>query len=266
MVEEWRLLESGPCDAFYNMALDEALATEVRRGAAPPTLRLYGWDRPSLTLGCFQKTSDINLEYCRSRNIPVVRRPTGGRAILHGDELTYSFSAGTDQGPFSHGLLDSYRRISLAFSIALKKMGVTAGPKKERGKGRTLSRSPLCFQSSSYGEILTENKKLVGSAQKRWNNGLLQQGSVPYLSQEEKLAGIFGAEKTAPLRDCMKALKDILPLLEEDEFRKAVASSFEEAFGIRLLLSAPSQEESLLAEELRHRKYLQDHWNLRQLT
>ena len=264
MDTKWRLIESGACNAFHNMALDEAIATEVRRGAAPPTLRFYGWDRPALTLGCFQKTSDINIEYCRSRDIPVVRRPTGGRAILHGDELTYSFAVRTDSGAFSHGLLDSYKRISTAFSIAFRKIGVRAEPKNEREKGRVLSRSPLCFQSSSYGEILTDNKKLVGSAQKRWNNGLLQQGSVPYLSQEEKLTGIFGAEKTAQLRDCMKTLKDILPLLDEDAFRKAVASSFEEAFGIRLLLSAPSQEESLLAAELRERKYLQDHWNLRQ--
>ncbi len=261
MVEKWRLIDSGPCDAFYNMALDEAIATEVRQGPALPTLRLYGWDRASVTLGCFQKTSDINMEYCQSHDIPVVRRPTGGRAILHGDELTYSFSAKTDSGPFSYGLLDSYKRISMAFEIAFQKIGVKAGPKNEREKGRVLSKSPLCFQSSSFGEILVDNKKLVGSAQKRWNDGLLQQGSIPYVTQEEKLEGIFGAGKTASLRDCMKALKDLLPLLDEDVFRKTIVSSFEEAFGVRLLLSAPSKEESLLAAELRHRKYLQARWN-----
>jgi len=264
MDTEWRLIDSGPCDAFYNMALDEAIATEVRKGAAPPTLRVYGWDRPSLTLGCFQKTADINIEYCRSHDIPVVRRPTGGRAILHGDELTYSFSAKTDSEPFSHGLLDSYRRISMAFSIALKKIGISAESKKKREKGIVLSRSPLCFQSSSYGELLSENKKLVGSAQKRWSDSLLQQGSIPYLSNDEELEGIFGAEKTASLKNCMNTLCDILPLFNRDEFRKAVVSSFEEAFGVRLLLSAPSQEESLLAGELQHRKYLQGHWNFRQ--
>lgn len=263
VITEWRLIDSGPGDAFYNMALDEAIATEVRKGAAPPTLRLYGWDRPSLTLGCFQKTAEINIEYCRSHDIPLVRRPTGGRAILHGDELTYSFSAKTDREPFSHGLLDSYRRISTAFSIAFKKIGVSAESKKEREKGRVLGRSPLCFQSSSYGELLSENKKLVGSAQKRWNDGLLQQGSIPYLSNAEELQGIFGAEKTASLKNCMKVLRDALPLLDEAAFRKAVASSFEDAFGVRLLPSAPSQEESLLAEELRERKYLQNHWNFR---
>lgn len=264
MVEKWRLIDSGPCDAFYNMALDEAIATESRRVSAPPTLRLYGWDRASVTLGCFQKTSDINIEFCNSHNIPIVRRPTGGRALLHGDELTYSFSAKTDSGPFSHGLLDSYRRIGLAFSIAFKKIGITAEARNTREKGRVLSKSPLCFQSSSYGEILVEDMKLMGSAQKRWNNGLLQQGSIPYLSEEEKLQGIFGAEKTAPLRECMKALKEVLPLLDEAQLRKAIVSSFEEAFGVRLLLSAPSEEESLLAGKLLRQKYLQSHWNFHQ--
>ena len=264
MDTQWRLIDSGPCDAFYNMALDEAIALEVRKEAAPATLRIYGWDRPSLTLGCFQMASDINMEYCQSHDIPVVRRPTGGRAILHGEELTYSFSAKTDKGPFSHGLLDSYKRISMAFLIAFKKIGVPVEPKKEREKGRALSRSPLCFQSSSFGEILVDSKKLAGSAQKRWNDGLLQQGSIPYLCHEEKLQGIFGTEKTSSLRDCMKALKDCLPQLDEDAFRKTVASSFEQAFGIRLLLSAPSQVESLLAEELLQRKYLQDQWNFPQ--
>jgi lipoate-protein ligase A len=262
-ITEWRLIDSGPCDASYNMALDEAIATEVRKGTAPFTLRLYGWDRPALTLGCFQKTSDINIEYCRAQNIPIVRRPTGGRAILHGDELTYSFSAKTDSGPFSHGLLDSYRKISTAFSIAFKKIGVSAESKKKREKGRVLNRSPLCFQSSSYGELLLENKKLAGSAQKRWNDGLLQQGAIPYLSHDDELKGIFGAEKTASLRDCMNSLSDILPRFNRDNFRKVVVLSFEEAFGVRLLLSAPSREESLLAGELQHRKYLQADWNFR---
>lgn len=264
MAEKWRLIDSAPGDAFYNMALDEAIAAEVRRGVSPPTLRLYGWDRPSLSLGCFQKTSDINRDYCTEHDIPVVRRPTGGRAILHGDELTYSFSAKTDRGVFSHGLLDSYRKISIAFSIAFQKVGITAEPKKEREKGRVLTRSPLCFQSSSFGEVLVGSKKLAGSAQKRWHNGLLQQGSIPYCYHEEKLQGIFGAEKTSSLRHCMKALKDILPLLDDYEFRKTVASAFEEAFGISLLLTVPSQAESLLAEEVLTQKYLQDCWNFRQ--
>src|SRR5512135_1825792 len=132
MERPWRLIYSGPCGASYNMALDEAVATLLRKNGFPPTLRLYGWDRSSLSLGCFQKTSDVDIDYCKTNNIPIVRRPTGGRAILHGDELTYSFSARTDEGPFSKGLLDSYKKISAAFHLAFRKIGICTERKLKR--------------------------------------------------------------------------------------------------------------------------------------
>jgi len=264
MIEEWRLIDSGPGDAFWNMALDEAISTETRKETAAPTLRLYSWDKPSLTLGCFQKISDIDNEYCLEDNIPVVRRPTGGRAILHVDELTYSFSAGIITGPFSSGLLDSYKKISSAFTLAFRKIGIIAEQRADREKGRVLSRTPLCFQSSSFGEILLDNKKMLGSAQKRWGDGLLQQGSIPYRSDEKMTNRIFGAAETELLGQRMRTLQEILPSFNGEAFKKAVISSFEENFGIRLRLSVQSEEESLLAMELRDRKYLQPHWNSRQ--
>ena len=115
MTETWRFIDSGPCGAAYNMAFDEAIAVTVRNGRAHPTLRLYGWDLPSVTIGYFQKIGDIDTAYCFRNNIPVIRRPTGGRAILHGNEITYSFSAKTRTGLFSKSLLDSYKTISRAF-------------------------------------------------------------------------------------------------------------------------------------------------------
>jgi len=153
------------------MALDEAIATGGQKRSSPSHIGGVWLEQAFVDLGCFQRASDIDIEYCRVQDIPVVRRPTGGRAILHGDELTYSFSAKTDRPPFSNGLLDSYRSISIAFSLAFKKIGLAVELKKVREKGRMLSGSPLCFHSSSFGEILVDKKKLVGSAQKRWNDG-----------------------------------------------------------------------------------------------
>lgn len=264
MEKTWRLIDSGPCRASYNMALDEAIAAHVRKGDASPTLRLYVWDRPSLSLGCFQKVSDINIEYCTANKIPIVRRPTGGRAILHDNELTYSFSVRTDHDAFSKGLLDSYRKISAAFALAFKKAGINAETKRQREKGRVLAKSPFCFQSSSFGEILIDNRKVVGSAQKRWNDGLLQQGSIPYLYNGEAMRNIFRAEKTSSLRDCMIGLKEVLTGFKEDEFKKQISASFEETFGIRLVPARPSQDEVLLAQDLEEKKYLQRLWNFRQ--
>lgn len=263
MGEAWRLIDSGRCGAAFNMALDEAIATRVRRDGLSPVLRLYGWDRPSLSLGCFQKASEVDAGYCRSRGIPIVRRPTGGRAILHDEELTYSFAATTGSGLFSHGLLDSYRKVAAAFHLAFQKLGVRAEAKERREKGRVLAGSPLCFQSSSYGEILVEDKKVVGSAQKRWEDGMLQQGSFPYVFREDEIRRIFGDGQYTALKECTIGLREVLPGIVEERFREAIISSFREVFGISFLQERPSPEELSLAWGLEEEKYLQDHWNFR---
>jgi lipoate-protein ligase A len=260
MEGKWRLIDSGPCGAFHNMALDEAVAAYVRKEKAPPTLRLYGWDRPSLTLGCFQKTSDINAEYCASRGIPIVRRLTGGRAILHHRELTYSFSVRTT-GPFSKGLIDSYRSIAAAFHLAFQKAGIRAEPKKQRERGRVLAGSALCFQSSSFGEILVDNRKAVGSAQKRWEDGLLQQGSVPFSYDADEIRKVFGAGACTALGSVMTCMEEVMPGLSEKGFREMLKASFEETFGVSFLPCRPLPEEEALARDLEALKYSLKSWN-----
>jgi len=263
MKQSWRLIDSGPGSASFNMSLDEAVALSVRRKDAPPTLRFYCWDRPSVSLGCFQKSADIDLAYCERKKIPVVRRPTGGRAILHGDELTYSFSVRTDRAPFENGLMESYQNISRAFSRAFQGIGIPVVTKTRKEKGRVLTRSPLCFASSSYGEILVDNSKLVGSAQKRWRDGLLQQGSVPYAYDREAMRHIFGSAGILRDDSCMAALKEVMPGIDASALKSGIIAAFEEAFGISLPVSQPAPEEFRLARELEEQKYLQGAWNLR---
>jgi lipoate-protein ligase A len=258
----WRLIDSGRSAASFNMALDETLALSVRKGDSPPVLRLYEWDGPSVSLGRFQKISDIDIEYCRSRTIPVVRRPTGGRAILHDAELTYSFSVKTDRQPFSKGLLDSYKRISSAFTLAFQRSGFKAEAREQREKGTVLSGGPLCFQSSSYGEILIDNKKIAGAAQKRWPDGLLQQGSVPYHYNEDMMRRIFRISRDIDLNRCMTGIKVVMPDLAEETFKDTLVRAFEDIFSISFECSRPSEEELALALRLQEEKYLQDSWNL----
>ncbi len=185
----WRFIDSGLCDAAYNMALDEAIAISVRNGKSPPVLRIYGWACPSVSLGSFQNIASIDLKYCSENNIAVVRRPTGGRGILHRDELTYSFCA-QNKGEFSGGLLETYWKLGSAFQSALKTAGLKVSIKTGRESSRN-TRSALCFESTSFGELSFNGKKLIGSAQKRWNNGFLQQGSIPYSVDYEKLIAVF---------------------------------------------------------------------------
>jgi len=264
-MEIWRLIDSGKYDAAYNMALDEAIATHVRRGRSQPTLRLYGWKNPSVSLGSFQKITDINSDYCAANDVRIVRRPTGGRAILHGDELTYSFCS-RNNNAFSHGLLETYRRLSTAFASALDMLGLNVEMKTERESGRELTRSPLCFRSASYGEISIDAKKLVGSAQKRWIDGFLQQGSIPYSIDHEKLESVFmsdRAEETARFRaDKLVGLRELVPDFSHDGFRVGLIQSFERNFNITLVVSHPSVQEEELARQLSSEKYLDPRWTM----
>ncbi|MDQ7787748.1 MAG: biotin/lipoate A/B protein ligase family protein [Thermodesulfovibrionales bacterium] len=265
MNNSWRYIDEGVNSASYNMALDEALAIAVRKELAPPTLRLYGWDRSSVTIGFFQRSSDIDAAYCAHRNIPVVRRPSGGRAILHGEELTYSFSAKTDAGIFSSGLLDSYAKISKALELTFARIGIVTETKRRQlsteSKTGSRSRNPLCFHSASYGEISFQKRKIIGSAQKRWRDGLLQQGSIPAIISYDEVSIIFRCADPKSLKETMCGLREIVPFLTIDGLKSALRSAFEEVFDIQFKRAAPSAEETRLAEELEERKYSTHQWN-----
>lgn len=258
---KWRLIDSGTRDAIYNMAIDEAIAVNVKNGDSLPTLRLYGWSCPSVSLGSFQKISDIDLMYCITNNIPVVRRPTGGRGILHGDELTYSFSA-RNEGKFSSSLLDTYRKLSMTFQLAINTIGLKVEMKTEREKGRNLRRSPICFNSTSYGELSYNGKKLVGSAQKRWSNGFLQQGSIPYSIDYEKTSIVFKTDTSTQQYSGqgMSGLKELLNNFDHNIFKRHIRSAFEQVFNIILVDSVPSPEEQEIAHLLSFGKYQNPQW------
>lgn len=259
MGEVWRFIDTRKGSAAYNMAVDEAVSLSVKKETAPPTLRLYGWASPAITIGYFQKISEIDVDYCMLNDIPVVRRITGGRAILHADEMTYSFSVRT-KGQFTGGLLDSYRRISAAFHGAFVKAGMAPELIPDRGTRCPSLKSPLCFESASYGELTIHKKKVIGSAQKRWIDGLLQQGSIPFSFDWDKISRVFGLKET---EKTMAGLKEIVPDLDADQFRNAVRLSFEETFNIQWNVSPLSREELSLAKELEEEKYLSRQWNFR---
>lgn len=174
----WRLLQTGPAAGDWNMAVDEAILEAAVRGDVPPTLRLYGWQPPCLSLGQAQPVSDVDLERLAARGWDLVRRPTGGRAILHTDELTYSVCGPEDDPLLAGEILSSYQRISTAILAALQALGlgVQALPQEKSGSGTP---EPVCFEVPSNYEITYLGKKLVGSAQARRKGGVLQHGTLP---------------------------------------------------------------------------------------
>src|SRR5689334_16981845 len=127
MYETWRLLIDEPLDGATNMARDGAIAAAHARGEAPPTLRLYRWRPACLSLGRFQRAGAVDRSACARARVQIVRRPSGGRALLHDDELTYAVVARDDHPALGgEGILASYRQISLALRDGLRRLGVAA--------------------------------------------------------------------------------------------------------------------------------------------
>src|SRR5829696_6514735 len=125
--DTWRLLIDQPADGAANMARDEALVSSHAAGAMPPTLRLYRWNPASLSLGRFQRADAIDRAACARAGVAIVRRPSGGRALLHDAELTYAIIARADHALFGdQSILATYRQISLALLAGLRRLGVVA--------------------------------------------------------------------------------------------------------------------------------------------
>ncbi len=258
----WRLIDSSISDAYMNMAIDEAIAISVRQGKAPPTLRFYQWQRPSITIGCYQRSEEVDLLYCKKNNIPVVRRPTGGRAILHGEDLTYSFSSKNTPPYFSEGLLKTYNHISAAFLGALKSLGFKAVMKTRKEKGRVLTGSSICFQSVSFGEITIDNKKVIGSAQKRWPDGFLQQGSILLRLNTDEMIRIFRDSRGEEIASSMTGLYHYQPSMNTERLKEMIGNAFKKTFGVEMKLSSLTAEEYSLATKLCNEKYIRKEWTL----
>jgi lipoate-protein ligase A len=247
--------------AFFNMALDEAICEAVRKGLSPPTLRIYKWKRPTLSLGYFQKLSDIDLDYCAGKDYPVVRRLTGGRAILHDDELTYSFCAKKDTLSFNGDLHNDYTVISSALVGGLKQFGVNAEMSFVRKRAAD-QKSPACFKVISYGEVTVNNKKVIGSAQKRYKNGFLQHGSLLFGFNEQELRNILQESEG----DDFSSIGSVTECADKESYNKLISSlkrSFENALDTKMITDGPTDYEMKLTEELGSKKYSTGKWNAR---
>ena len=179
----WRYIDSGPNIGAYNMAVDEELLARAQTGEAVPVLRFYGWNPPAVSLGRFQHIeSAVNADACRRHGFDIVRRITGGRAVLHHRELTYSIIARIDNPLFPSSVLGTYKVIAAGLLVGLKNLGISAEMISRGGRHTALvekkPKDSACFCSPSWYEILVNNKKIVGSAQRRTRGAFLQHGSI----------------------------------------------------------------------------------------
>jgi lipoyl(octanoyl) transferase len=254
MPETWRLL-TGTGRPAENMAVDAALAWAVGAGLAPPTLRVYRWHPPAVSVGyAQQRTVPLNLEACARAGLAVVRRPTGGRAVLHDGDVTYALALPRGGWWAERSLGATCRLIHEAVADGLRRLGVpaeVAGPRPSPGARPT----PLCFAVLSAHEITVGGRKLVGSAQRRLRRAILQHGSIPLTLDRVRLAalleGTTGTEAAAAWGSSMVSLAEVLGRRPDPEaVQAAIAAGVADAFQVRFAAQALGPEEALLAGRL----------------
>ena len=256
-------------DGASNMAIDEAIVTTVLEGASPPTLRFYGWSPPCLSLGRSQPFADADLAACRAAGVDVVRRPSGGRAILHADELTYSVALLQGDPLAAGGILESYRRLSQGLLAGLVLLGVqaeqSASARKPMGDV-----SAVCFEAPSDYEITVQGRKLVGSAQWRARGGVLQHGTLPLCGDITRIINYLvlpGVERETQrqfLRTRATTLETSLGRsVPFAQAASALADGFAQALDLVLVPGALTTHEKDLAAELRQSRYAAADWTQR---
>jgi lipoate-protein ligase A len=277
----WRVIRSGPGRGAWNMALDEAILESTRLGQSPPTLRLYAWSPPCLSLGHAQPVGDVLLAELEERGWDLVRRPTGGRAILHTDELTYSVAGPQSEPRLSGGVLDSYRLLAQALLHALRLLDIPAqalerpsapGGSNQASPGEHVkTENPVCFEVPSNYEITVHAKKLIGSAQARRKEGVLQHGSLPLYGDLARITQVLAFEdaasrQTAAVRLLERAATAEAVLgtpLSWGQAADAFVAAFTETLNLELKPGEPTPAEWRNAEELVEKKYAHPDWTFR---
>jgi lipoate-protein ligase A len=246
-----------------NMAIDEALLEYCQT----PVLRIYGWKPSAVSIGYNQDIKkEINAEYCRKNNIAIVRRLTGGKAVFHDKEITYSFIIPEKNKLVPLKINESYKKIANALVIALEKLGVKAEIKKAPERIST----PICFNSSNWYELLVNGRKISGSAQRRISGKILQHGPILLDFDYNKNNSIFNSNN--PIDNVENLKKRITSLNYElkninknnnvgyKKIAEAVKYGFKENFGLSLKEDSLTIEEKNLAESLKKGKYLTSEW------
>jgi lipoyl(octanoyl) transferase len=269
---EWRLVHSTPDAGAWNMSVDEAILEAAGKGLVPPTLRLYAWNPPCLSLGYAQSVSDVDQGALAERGWEIVRRPTGGRAILHTDELTYSISVPHSEPRLAGSVLESYQRVAQALLQALLLLTVPA--KTEEIYAQPDGADPkgaVCFDVPSNWEITVDGKKLIGSAQVRKKAGVMQHGTLPLQGDLSRITQVLGYPSHSARNVAVQRLLSRATTVEAALARQvtwenaaaAISSAFEQTLHLKLIQGELTEWEIDRARKLCEEKYANPAWTER---
>ncbi|WP_089740075.1 lipoate--protein ligase family protein [Gracilibacillus ureilyticus] len=270
MTETWYFIDTGKSLPAFNMAVDECLLNWHSKGEIPPIIRFYEWEPAGMSVGYFQKTKNkIDLDALKNQNIPLVRRLTGGRAVLHDQELTYSVIVSENHPDMPKSVKDAYRVISKGLLEGFKLLNIEASFSIPEGKLET-TQSAVCFEEPSWYELVIEGKKAAGSAQTRQKGVILQHGSIPITIDNNKLYDLFLYPNERVKERAKNAFKDKAVSIQDvatekvsvEKARTAFRQGFAKGLDIELTSYEFNEAQLREIEELMYSKYMNDSWNL----
>jgi len=214
----------------YNMEYDEYLLEySIKNNIKTPIFRLYGWSPACVSLGRNQNEEHINKEFCSQNNIDIVRRLTGGRALLHDDELTYSFVCPTDYLQNGETIIQSYKEISGALALGLKNLGLNAEFPVEK---KAHTNFEYCMSLATGADLSINNKKIIGSAQFRKQSYILQHGSIMFNYDKNILKEIFSE---TPQTDKITTINELNKEIKLNDLCNALKKGMEDFFDLSFL-------------------------------
>jgi len=263
--QTWRLLLDSASSGAWNMAVDQTLWEEVSSGKSAPILRFYRWEPFCLSLGRLQKTlppAVVQRQDGERTDFDLVRRPTGGRAVWHGNEITYSICLALKDLPEdSRSVNGAYSWLSRGFLRGLQDLGL----KVELSSQNVKADGPNCFAATAACDFVANGKKLIGAAQGRNDYAILQHGSILLSIDNSKWrelagGGMEGAtsiealvqEQGGDFSDSIWSRENIIDALQQG-FNRELGMSFEK--------SSMFEEETIRAQQLKSEKYESDSWN-----
>jgi lipoyl(octanoyl) transferase len=267
----WRLIEHPPAQGAWNMAVDEAILESVYNHQSLPTLRLYAWQPACLSLGHAQPFAEVNTQVLEVQGWDVVRRPTGGRAILHIDELTYSVIAPQSEPRVKGGVLESYLRLSEALLEALRTLGLQPQASENGTHHNSKAPNPVCFEVPSNYEITVNGKKLIGSAQARRKDGLLQHGALPLYGDLTRIISALQFPDAAAQAEAQERLLLHATTVERElgqapnweQAQLAFRDAFQKVLNLDLVAAQMTENEIQRAQILMQEKYAHPSWTER---
>jgi lipoyl(octanoyl) transferase len=263
----WRLINFQRYSASENMAIDEAIFRETIKNNKPPTIRFYGWQPPAVSIGYFQNIEkEVNVEKCRAVGVDIVRRPSGGRAVFHCNEITYSVVACDKEESFPSDISGTYKIISNCIAYGLARLGINVRLAEADCHLHYAGFKTGCFSTPFRNELLVSGRKICGSAQTRVSGGFLQHGSIlmnfdPVQTASFLLPALNGRQ-LQEFRDSVAAINEEISFpVDEQEICANLKKGFVDVLGIVIAEDKLNLSEETLKKGLIN-KYSNTAWNM----